>query len=91
MAVVQLAAFIECGPRAAPDVGHDDLNFTIVFSLGMTIYFTVYRPRTILRRRRGCFSLAETPPSRSSCFQALGRPQPLARNSYRAGEGSEMA
>ena len=88
---VLLAIFVSLGTLTVLLVKASALSITTVLSLGMTIYFTVYCPRTILRRRRGCFSLAETPPSRSSCFQALGRPQLLARNLYRASEGSEMA
>ena len=88
---VLLAIFVSLGTLTVLLVKASAFSFTIGLFLGMTIYFMLYCPRTILRRRRGCFSLAETPPSRSSCFQALGRPQLLARNLYRAGEGSEMA
>ena len=88
---VLLAIFVSLGTLTVLLVKASAFSFTIGLFLGMTIYFTVYCPRTILRRRRGCFSLAETPPSRSSCFQTLGRPQLMARNLYRAGEGSGMA
>ena len=45
------------------------LYLTIVFFLGMTVNFTVYRHRTIQGRRRGRFGLAEmshSPPFASS-------------------------
>ena len=42
------------------------LYLTIVFFLGMTVNFTVYRHRTIQGRRRGRFGLAEM--SRSPPF-----------------------
>ena len=74
MAVVQLAAFIECEPCAAPDVGHDDLNFTIVFFLGMTMILTVYRPRTSQRETKGMFRHSRNVPLGSCCIPALGRP-----------------
>ena len=74
MAVVQLAALIVCEPRAAPDVGHDDLNFTIVFLLGMTMILSVYRLRTSQRETKGMFRRSRNVPLGSCCISALGRP-----------------
>ena len=71
---VLLAISVSLGTLTVLLVKASAFSFTTDLFLGMTIYFMVYCPRTILRRRRGCFSLAETPPSRSSCFQEFGRP-----------------
>ena len=43
------------------------LRFTITLFLGATMIIMVYRLRTILGRRRGCFGVAEMSHSRSSC------------------------
>ena len=74
LAVVQLAAFIGCEPRAAPGVGHDDLNFTIVFFLGVTMILSVYRHRTSQRETKGMFRRSRNVPLGSCCISALGRP-----------------
>ena len=63
-----LAIFVSLGTLAALLVKASAFCFAIDLILGMTEIFTIYRPRTILRRRRGCFSLAETSSSHSSCF-----------------------
>ena len=63
-----LAIFVSLETLAALLVKASAFGFTIDLSLGMTMISTIYRPWTILRRRRGCFSLAETSSSRSSCF-----------------------
>ena len=81
LAVVQLAAFIECEPRAAPDVGHDDLNFTIVFFLGVTMILSVYRHRTSQRETKGMFRRSRNVPLGSCCISPLGRPSCLPEDS----------
>ena len=75
--------------RALHPMGVMTLYLTIDSVVGGTEYFTVYRLRTILRRRRGRFGIAEMSLSRSSCISALGRPSSLPRGPYpRGGEGS---
>ena len=86
--MVQLAAFIECEPRAAPDVGHDDLNFTIVFFLGMTMILTVYRPRTSQRETKGMFRHSRNVPLGSCCISPFGRPHSQPEDSIH-GSGRE--
>ena len=88
MAVVQLAAFIECEPRAAPDVGHDDLNFTIVFFLGMTMILSVYRLRTSQRETKGMFRHSRNVPLGSCASQHLAGPAASQRTPFTGGEGS---
>ena len=63
-----LAIFVSLGIFAVLLVEASAFHLTIDPFLGMTEIFPIYRPRTILRRRRGCFGLAETSSSRSSCF-----------------------
>ena len=89
LAVVQLAAFIECEPRAAPDVGHDDLNFTIVFFLGVTMILSVYRHRTSQRETKGMFRHSRNVPLGSCCISALGRPSSQPEDSIH-GRGREL-
>ena len=50
------------------------LDLTIDSVAGGTVYFTVYRLRTILGSRRGWFDLVELSLSRTSCIVIPGRP-----------------
>ena len=89
MAVIQPAAFIECEPRAALDVAHDDLNSTIVFFLGMTMILSVYRLRTSQRETKGMFRHSRNVPLGSCCISALGRPSSQPEDSiHREGKGA---
>ena len=62
-----LAIFVLLGALVVLLVDAQKLRFTIDPFLGVTMIIMVYRLGTILRRRRGCFGLAETSSSRSSC------------------------
>ena len=53
------------------------LYLTIDFVVGGTVYFTVYRLRTILGSRRGWFDIVELSLSRTSCIVLFGRPSCL--------------
>ena len=65
------------------------LYLTIDFVLGVTVYFTVYRLRTILGSRRGWFDIVELSHSRFSCISELGRPSSQPEDSSH-GRGREL-
>ena len=51
------------------------LDLTTDPVLGLTVNFTVYRPRTIFGSRRGWFDVVELSYSRTSSISGLGRPR----------------
>ena len=83
MAAVPLAAFISASRRGDLRVAVSPalhlvkatmLYLTILFVLGLTVDFAVYRPRTIQRETKGTFRPSRNVPLGSHCISALGRP-----------------
>ena len=98
MAAVPLAAFISVSRRgdlrvavspALHLVKATRLYLTIVFFLGMTVNFTVYRHRTIQGRRRGRFGLAEMSHSPPFASRYLAGPAACHKD-FIHGRGREL-